>query len=85
MYKQDACFYIPMHKQILEPHPHSSTSPQINFKSIVAWGGFLEVVTIKYTQVSERGKQLVERPGSRVNKTLLAPVVEPISRVKIQF
>ena len=27
----------PMHKQILEPHPHSSTSHQINFTSIVFW------------------------------------------------
>ena len=35
-YKHDACFY-PVHKQILEPHPRSSTSHQINFTSIVFW------------------------------------------------
>ena len=29
MYKHDACFY-PVHKQILEPHPHSSTSHHVH-------------------------------------------------------
>ena len=36
MYKHAACFY-PVHQQIFEPHPRSSTSHQINFTSIVFW------------------------------------------------